>query len=155
MLITSALPLFDSIENGSTNAIVNLCDCFGNISSPNSIEIRVRYPGSYAADRITRKGNLHKLGTISHSLENNALVLNAYICYDFNDSRSAAIGTLFDPTIFLACMYQVKDALSDYELTNIFISLSSFIKFGIDTYVILGLIENISNQLGINVIVTV
>jgi hypothetical protein len=143
--------LFDSVENGAINAIINLCDCFGNISSPNSIEIRVRYPGSYAADRITKKGDLHKLGTISHSLENNTLVLNAYI----NDNKSAAIGALFDPTLFLACMYQVKDALTENEVNNILISLSSFIKFGIDTRAILGLIENVSNNLGINIIVTV
>ncbi len=79
MLITSALPLFDSIENGFTNAIINLCDCFGNISSPNSIEIRVKYPGSYAADRMTRKGDLYKLGTVSCSLENNTFVITSMI----------------------------------------------------------------------------
>ena len=124
MLITSALPLFDSIENGFTNAIINLCDCFGNISSPNSIEIRVKYPGSYAADRMTRKGDLHKLGTVSCSLENNTLVLNAYICYNFNDRMSIDNATLFDPTIFLLACIKLK---MFYQITILLVSISQLL----------------------------
>ena len=126
MLITSALPLFDSIENGFTNAIINLCDCFGNISSPNSIEIRVKYPGSYAADRMTRKGDLHKLGTVSCSLENNTLVLNAYICYNFNDRMSIDNATLFDPTIFLLACIKLK---MFYQITILLVSISQLLVF--------------------------
>lgn len=155
MLITSALPLFDSIENGFTNAIINLCDCFGNISSPNSIEIRVKYPGSYAADRMTRKGDLHKLGTVSCSLENNTLVLNAYICYNFNDRMSIDNATLFDPTIFFACMHQVKDVLSAHNLIGVHISITSFIKFGIESSVILSILTHVANNVPYNLIVTV
>ena len=126
MLITSALPLFDSIENGFTNAIINLCDCFGNISSPNSIEIRVKYPGSYAADRMTRKGDLHKLGTVSCSLENNTLVLNAYICYNFNDRMSIDNATLFDPTIFLLACIKLK---MFYQITILLVAISQLLVF--------------------------
>ena len=63
--------------------------------------------------------------------------------------------TLFDPTIFFACMHQVKDVLSDHNLIGVYISITSFIKFGIESSVILSILTHVANNVPYNLIVTV
>ena len=155
MLKTSAMSLFDSVDNGYAKAIINICDCHGNISCQNNLQFRVRYPGSYAADQIARKYNLHEMGTISHNVENGILIINAYLCENFNDQLSIMNGTLFDPTIFLACMYQIKDALSDHGLNDVLVSISSFSKFGFELPDLFELMNYVARSLPYNLVVTV
>lgn len=155
MLLSVQQSLFDSVDLGMAKAVVNICDCFGNLSCQNNIQFRVRYPGSYAADRLTRKGDLTKLGTVSFNIDNGVLVINTYVCYDFTDQRSINDGALFDPTIFFACLYQIKDVLSDHGIDHIFISSSSFLKFAITDADILTLLEYVSKSLPYNLVVTV
>lgn len=155
MLISMPQSLFDSVDLGMAKAVVNICDCFGNVSCQNNIQFRVRYPGSYAADRLTRKGDPTKLGTVSFYIDNNVLIINTYVCYDFTDQRSIVDGTLFDPIIFFSCLYQIKDILSDHNINDLFISSASFLKFSIENLAIIGLLEYISNSLPYNLVVTV
>ncbi len=147
MLKTSNQTLFDIAAIGMNSAIINLCDCYGNVSSQTNIQFRVRYPGSYATDRMTAKGDLHKLGTVSYTLEEGLIIINAYVCKDFTDQRSIADGTLFGPTTFFACMYSIIDLLAEFSCTDAFLSINSFSKFNIDIPTLMQLLEFVSRNL--------
>lgn len=155
MLMTSNQSLFDIAAAGMNSAVINLCDCYGNVSSQTNIQFRVRYPGSYAADRMTAKGDLHKLGTVSYTLEEGLIIINAYICHDFTDQRSITDGTLFDPTTFFSCMYSIIDLLAEFSCTNAFLSINSFSKFGLNMPTLIHMLEYVSRHLPYNLTLTV
>lgn len=155
MLMTSQETLFDIAATDMNSAVINLCDCFGNVSSQTNIQFRVRYPGSYAADRMTVKGDPHKLGTVSYTIDRGVIVINAYISYSFTDQRSILNGTIFDPTYLISCMHQAADILGDFSTLNAYISIGSFQKFGLDYDTVVHILQYISNQVPYNVILTV
>lgn len=123
------IPLLSLVNTASVKIIVNLCDCFNNICSKTSLDIRGTFPGSYAAQLLRQKGDRHKLGTIDHSYEKNCLIFNAYINYDFND---VSLGKeIFDPTMLISCFMQMQDIIDWYSLGDfdICFTYNNFLKF--------------------------
>lgn len=149
------MTLFDCVEAGMAKSIINLCDCFGHVLSPINIQLRVKYPGSYAADRMTRKGDPSKLGTVSWVVDNGCLIINAYVCYNVNDVRSSLDGSLFDPTYLFSCMHQARDILSDLWFADVYMSATSYTKFNIPHESLVGLLGYICNSQPYNVVLTV
>ena len=155
MLKTSTLGLFESAELNMNSAVINLCDCFGNVSCQNNIMFRVKYPGAYAADLRTRKGDKRKLGTVSFAVVNGIIAINAYVCYNFTDQRSIMDGTLFDFMNLLSCMYQVSSILADFPGCTLFISSGSFIKFDFNHGEIIRLMDYICKSFPNDIVLTV
>ena len=155
MLMTTTRPLFDIAAENMNSAILNICDCFGNVSSQMNIQFRVRYPGAYAADRITIKGDPHKLGTVSYTVDSGLIVINAYVCYDFTDQRSIMENELFDPINLFACLYQITTILGDFSCSNLYLSINSFSKFSIPAPDLINILQYVSNRIPYNLILTV
>lgn len=155
MLITSPLTLFDCAEQGIAKVLLNISDCFGNVSCNMNSMFRVKYPVSYAADRRTIKGDRHKLGTVSFVVDNECLVINSYICYDFTDQLSIINGSLFDPTMVFSCLYQIGDILADYGMPPLYMSMASFAKFNIPPQSLISLLQYVSSNLPYDLVLTV
>jgi O-acetyl-ADP-ribose deacetylase (regulator of RNase III) len=82
--------LIDLAEQGKFDVIIQGCNCWNVQSAGLAKEIKKRYPQAYEADLQTRKGDVSKLGTYSHSLvisnvnsDIEFTIINAYTQYKY------------------------------------------------------------------------
>ncbi|MFA6572188.1 MAG: macro domain-containing protein [Bacteroidota bacterium] len=90
--------------SGQFNVIAHGCNCFVTMGAGIAAQIKDVFPEAYAADQLTNKGDLRKLGTLSMgesktSSGNKLLIVNLYTQYmwgkttelETQDDRYAAI----------------------------------------------------------------
>ncbi len=73
---------------GKFEVIIHGCNCFCIMDAGIAKQIRRNFPAAYEIDRATNRGDKAKLGTISHAVIGNLIVINAYTQFnlgkDFN-----------------------------------------------------------------------
>jgi len=83
--------LIKAALNNEIDAIVHGCNCFGAMSAGVAKTIKATFPSAFEIDKLTKKGDRNKLGTISIAHQHGVIVVNAYTQYthwDKNDMLS-------------------------------------------------------------------
>ncbi|GMH33450.1 hypothetical protein BSKO_01284 [Bryopsis sp. KO-2023] len=100
--------LIDLAIRGQFDVIIHGCNCFCTMGAGIAKSIKETFPGAYAADLNTAKGDRDKLGTFSSAAvkldEHDLVVVNAYTQHRFGRSRGAAA----DMDAIQAVMRKVK-----------------------------------------------
>lgn len=73
--------------NGHFDVIVHGCNCFCVMGAGIASGVRRVFPGAYAADLETTRGDISKLGTFSSAVHGNVTVVNAYTQYYYGGMR--------------------------------------------------------------------
>lgn len=76
--------------------IAHCCNCFCTMGSGIAPQIKAKFPEAYAVDCATPKGDLTKLGTISHTVNSKPIVVNLYGQYDYTGRRSGKMDLDYD-----------------------------------------------------------
>lgn len=87
----------DLVQDASNyDVIVHGCNCFCTMGAGIAPQIKNKFPEAYAADCATPKGDLAKLGTISHTVNTTPIVVNLYSQYDYTGRRSGMMDFDYD-----------------------------------------------------------
>jgi O-acetyl-ADP-ribose deacetylase (regulator of RNase III) len=78
------------------DVIAHCANCFHSMGSGIAPQIKDKFPEAYAADCATKKGDLDKLGTISHTTSGKPIVVNLYGQYDYTGRRSGKMDLDYD-----------------------------------------------------------
>lgn len=76
--------------------IAHCCNCFCTMGSGIAPQIKAKFPEAYAVDCATPKGDLTKLGTISHTVNSKPIVVNLYGQFDYTGRRSGKMDLDYD-----------------------------------------------------------
>lgn len=79
--------LLKMFENGDFDVIAHCANCFCTMGAGIALQIKNKYPEAYSADCATTKGDLNKLGTISHTSLSKPVIVNLYGQFDFRGRR--------------------------------------------------------------------
>jgi O-acetyl-ADP-ribose deacetylase (regulator of RNase III) len=92
------------------DVIVHGCNCFCTMGAGIAPQIKNKFPEAYAVDCATPKGDLAKLGTISHTVNTKPIVVNLYTQYDYTGRRSGKMD--FDYEAFRKSLKELKSKFS-------------------------------------------
>lgn len=80
--------LITAAQSGEVNVIAHGCNCMNTMKSGIAPKIASAFPEAWAADQMTSRGSLEKLGTFSSAFSKNGLlVYNLYSQYTFTGRR--------------------------------------------------------------------
>lgn len=84
-------------DNGDFDVIAHCCNCFCTMGAGIAPQIKMKYPEAYAVDCATPKGDINKLGTLSHTVnQTTPYVVNLYGMYDFRKSYPNEVMVKYD-----------------------------------------------------------
>jgi O-acetyl-ADP-ribose deacetylase (regulator of RNase III) len=106
--------LIKAALSGEVDVIMHQCNCFNTMGSGIAPKIAKAFPGAYAIDQSTEKGDEGKLGTYTVSHENPVCsVVNLYGQYGFWKQEGGKINT--DYCALAASLEAVGDKLRKYK----------------------------------------
>jgi O-acetyl-ADP-ribose deacetylase (regulator of RNase III) len=97
------LQLFDQ---GEFDVIVHGCNCFCVMGGGIAKTIKQKYPGVFALDKKTKKGDRGKLGTCGVFKKGNQFIVNCYTEYDYREKKPIDYPSLEN------CMRYIKSNFS-------------------------------------------
>lgn len=84
-------------DNGDFDVIAHCCNCFCTMGAGIAPQIKMKYPEAYAVDCATPKGDINKLGTLSHTVnQTTPYVVNLYGQFDYTGRRSGKMDLDYD-----------------------------------------------------------
>ena len=107
--------LIDLAKSGGFDVIVHGCNCFHTMGAGIAKRIRLEFPEAYEADRVTKKGDASKLGSITWTnvqANRNLIVVNAYTQFHHKFRLEA-----LDPN--LAATMSANAPLVDYDAVRL------------------------------------
>src|SRR5476649_1082673 len=69
------------------DVIAHCCNCFCTMGSGIAPQIKDKFPEAYAVDCATVKGDMAKLGTMTHTENTKPIIVNLYGQYDYTGRR--------------------------------------------------------------------
>lgn len=96
-----------------TNVLVQGCNCFTTMGAGIAKGIRFTWPGAYAADCQTKKGDRNKMGnfTFYDDDTNNITIVNAYTQYTYWDRKD-----MLSYDAIRMCMRKIKEKYSGRKI---------------------------------------
>lgn len=78
-------------DSSQFEVIAHCCNCFNTMGSGIAPQIKAKFPEAYSVDCATIKGDKAKLGTITHTINTNPVVVNIYGQYGYNGRQHGEI----------------------------------------------------------------
>jgi len=102
--------LLSIARQGEFDVIVHGVNCFCTMGSGIARQIKEEYPEVYAMDKLTVKGDNHKIGTFNYvTTKDGFVIVNAYTQYDFNK-----YGTIIDKFEYVGFQRILNDLLKEF-----------------------------------------
>jgi O-acetyl-ADP-ribose deacetylase (regulator of RNase III) len=73
------------VLNAGEAVVIHGCNCFNTMGAGIAAQVRDQCPNAYAADQLTIRGDISKLGDFTYAQEaSGMIVINAYTQYDYS-----------------------------------------------------------------------
>jgi O-acetyl-ADP-ribose deacetylase (regulator of RNase III) len=107
MLHRTTGDLLELAREGDFDVIVHGCNCFCTMGKGIAKQIKDEYPAAYAADCLTYKGDIGKMGRYSFCTAAGFDIVNAYTQYTYN--RAGENNKLFSYISFGKVLNSLKE----------------------------------------------
>ena len=75
--------IFNELDIGDYQVLIHGCNCFNSMGKGIALSVKNKYPPASYADSKTMKGSHDKLGTYSHCVVDDLVIINAYTQYAY------------------------------------------------------------------------
>ena len=91
-------------DSDNFDVILQGCNFQNTMGKGIALQVKTKFPQAYEADCKTKKGDLAKLGTISHTTDTTPIVVNCYTQFDYRKQYD-------DPALIYVDYTAIKTAL--------------------------------------------
>jgi O-acetyl-ADP-ribose deacetylase (regulator of RNase III) len=96
--------------------ILHGCNCQNTMGKGIALQIKEKFPEAYDIDSATKKGDINKLGTISHTINSNPIIVNCYTQFNYRPKYEDEAILYLDYNALTSALSQVKKKFSGKKI---------------------------------------